>query len=229
MSLFRFLEEQSQKTKAAWQNGTNTESSEVNKEQTKVNGKEPTVRADSGPGKYKEDGGCEVSLKSFLKASPFLSVDGEEDEEIMKAHSKASHTDCLNGDERSEPKNKVTHIGQQLFDERFGKWQNAASVASGLDTTAEDLCVSRKQEKAAVFSIAMAKREFAQQTEEPSPERGCKARKMVKTSPLPSSTTPPRRNSDMFMSTGDDGCVVPRKPEAKFNVRMDFLGESLIR
>ncbi|XP_059194531.1 thyroid hormone receptor-associated protein 3 isoform X2 [Centropristis striata] len=221
----QFLEERNKKGKA-WENGKNTEANDVDMEQGKVNGKASVTISDSR--KYKEDNEGEVSLKSFLKASPFLSADGEEDEEMLKPLSKSLHKDWHNGDESSKPKIRVTHSARELFDECFGKWQNVAYTAnSGLDGMAEDVYLNRKPDKAAAFAAALAKRELAGEFEELSPDLGGKARKMAKSPSIPSPTPPPRRNSDRELRGDDSPFMSSRKQEAKLNVRMDFLGESL--
>lgn len=230
------MEEQNKKAKSSWENGKNAEENDVDMEQGKVNGKVSAVISDSVSRKHKEDTDGEVSLSSFLKASPFLSGDAEEEEEmIIKPHSKSLHKDRHNGDESSKPKSKVTHSAQEMFEECFGKWQNVAysQVAnSDLDAMAEEMYLSRKQDKAAAIAAAFAKRELAGNFEELSTDRSCTARNVAKSPSIPSPTPPPRRNSDreMFMIRGEDSPLMSsRKQEAKFNVRMDFLGDSLIR
>lgn len=231
LSLFRFLEEQNKKAKAL-ENGKNAEANDVDMEHGKVNGKASAIISDSVSRKYKEDKDGEVSLNSFLKASPFLSADGEEEEEmIIKPHSKSLHKDRHNGDESSKPKSKVTHSARELFEECFGKWQNVAYTQVA-NSDLDDVYLSRKQDKAAAIAAALAKRELAGKFEELSPDMGGKARKMAKSPSIPSPTPPPRRNSDreMFMIRGEDSPFMSsRKQEAKLNVRMDFLGDSLIR
>ncbi len=231
LSLFRFLEEQNKKAKSL-ENGKNTEANDVSVEQSKVNGKTSTFISDSVPRKYKDTDG-EVSLQSFLKTSPFLSADGGEDEEmIIKPHSKSLHKDWHSSGDSS--KSKVTHSARELFEECFGKWQNMAysQVAnSDLDAMAEDFYLSRKQDKAAAMA-ALAKRELAGKFEELSPDMDSKAKRMAKSPSIPSPTPPPRRNSDrdMFIITSEDSPFMSsRKQEAKLNVRMNFLGDSLIR
>ncbi|XP_067457023.1 thyroid hormone receptor-associated protein 3 isoform X2 [Thunnus thynnus] len=215
----KFLEEQNKKAKSSWENGKNAEENDVDMEQGKVNGKVSTVISDSVSRRHKEDTDGEVSLSSFLKASPFLSGDAEEEEEmIIKPHSKSLHKDRHNGDESSKPKSKVTHSAREMFEECFGKWQNAAySQVASNDLDA--------------FAAAFAKRELAGSFEELSTDRSCKARNVVKSPTVPSPTPPPRRNSEreMFMIRGEDSPLKSsRKQEAKFNVRMDFLGDSLL-
>lgn len=228
----KFLEEQNKKAKSR-ENGRNTEANDVDMEQGKVNGKASTIVSDSVSRKYKEDNDGEVSLNSFLKASPFLSADGEEEEEmVMKP--KPPHKNRHNGNESSKPKSKVTQSARELFEECFGKWQNVAYSQAGgsdLDAMAEDIYLSRKQDRAAAIAAALTKRELAGKFEELSPDMGGKARKMAKSPSIPSPTPPQRRNSDreMFMVRNEDSPFMSsRKQETKLNVRMDFLGDSLI-
>lgn len=118
---FRFLEEQNKKAKS-WENGKNTESNDVVMEQGKLNGNTKII-SDSVSRKYKEDSG--VSLNSFLKASPFLSADGEEGEEddemMVKSHSKSLQKDWHNEDESFKSKIRVTHSAREMFGECFSK------------------------------------------------------------------------------------------------------------
>lgn len=227
------MEEQNKKVTSAWENGRNTESNDVDMEKGKVNGKASAINSDSVSRKYKEDTDGGVSLNSFLKASPFLSAHVEEEEDmIIKPHSKSLHKDWHNGDDSSKPKSKVRHSARELFEECFGKWPKAAcsQVAnSNLDSMAEEMYL-QKQDTAAV-AAALTKRELVN-LEQLSPDMTCKARKVAKSPSIPSPTPLPRRNSDreMFMVRGEDVPVMSsRKQEAKFNVRMDFLGDSLIR
>lgn len=228
--LFRFLEEQKKKVTSARENGRNTESNDVDMEMGKVNGKASAVNT-----KYKEDTEGGVSLNSFLKASPFLSADVEEEEEaIMKPRFKSLQSDWHNGDDSSKSKSKVPHSARELFEECFGKWQKAAysQVANAnLDSMAEELYLCQKQDTAAI-ATALTKRELAGNLEELSPEVTCKARKMATSSSIPSPTPLPKWSSDreMFTVRGENAPLMSsRKQEAKFNVRMDFLGDSLVR
>ncbi|XP_047455561.1 thyroid hormone receptor-associated protein 3 isoform X2 [Mugil cephalus] len=223
----KFLEEQNKKAKSTGDYGKNAEANDVDMEQEKANGK----ASDSASRNYREDTDGEVSLSSFLKASPFLSADGEEEDEMIKPHSKSLHKDCHNGDDSPRPKSKVTHSARELFEECFGKWQNAAYsqfANSDHDAMAGEKSLSGRQDKAAAIAAALAKRELF---EELSPDWSCKAGKAAKSPSMPSQTLPPRRNSDreMFMVRGEDSPLMSlRKQEAKFNVRMDFLGDSLM-
>lgn len=231
MSLLRFLEEQNKKATSAWENGKKAD--DVDVAQGKANGKASAINADSVSRKHKED--SEVSLSSFLKASPFLS--GEEEEEmIVTPHQKSLHKDWHTGDESPKLNSKVSHSARGLFAECFGKWKSTtySQVAdSDLDAMADEIYLGRKHDKGAAFAAALAKRELAGKLDELSPDTSYKARKMAKSPSIPSPTPPPpRRNSDreMFMVRGDDSSLTSsRKQEAKVNVRMDFLGDSLIR
>ncbi|XP_041843398.1 thyroid hormone receptor-associated protein 3 isoform X3 [Melanotaenia boesemani] len=230
----KFLEEQNKKAKSSWENGKGTEAVHVNMEKGNVNGKASAVIPDSLSRKHKENIDGEVSLKSFLKASPFLSAEGEEDDEMIhESPSKSLHRDWYNCDETYKPKSKVTHSAQKLFEECFGKWQNAAfsQFTNGeLDTMAGETYPSGKQDKAASIAAALAKREF-DKFEELSPDMSYKIGKMAKSPSVPSSAQPLRRNSDreMFLIRGEDSPLVSsRKQEAKFNVRMGFPGDSLM-
>lgn len=229
LSLFRFLEEQNKKAKS-WENGKTSEAQDVDMEEGKLNGKASTNISDSVSRKYKEDIDGEVSLNSFLKASPFLSAE-EEEEMIIKPHSKPLHNDRHNGDESSKPKSKVTHSDPEMFEECFGKWQSVA-YSQVADAMAEDIYLSRKQDKAAAIAAALAKRELAGKFEGLPTEMDGKSRKIAKSPSIPSPSPPPRRNSDreMFMIRSEDSPFMSsRKQETKLNVRMDFLGDNLIR
>lgn len=228
--MFRFLEEQNKKAKS-WENGKNSETNDVAMEHGKVNGK--AVTSDSVPRKYHKNIDGEVSMNSFLKASPFLSAE-EEEVMMIKSQPKSLEKDWRDEDKFSKPKSKVTHSARELFEERFGKWQNLAfsqAANSDLDNMAEDIYPTRKQDKAAAIAAALSKRELAGECEELSPDMGGKVRKMAKyPSILCSTPPPPRRNSDreMFMIRSEDlPFMSSRKQEAKINVRMDFRGDSL--
>ena len=205
-------------------------------DQGRVNGKASAINTDSVSRKYKGDIDGKVSLNSFLKTSPFLSADGEEEEEmVIKPHSKSLQKGWRNGDESSKLNSQVSPSARELFEECFGKWKNVTcsqGANSDLDTMAEEIYLSRKQDKASAFAAALAKRELAGKLDELSPDMDCKARKMAKSPSVPSPTLSSRRNSDreMFMGRGEDSSFVSsRKQEAKCNIKMDFLGEGLLR
>lgn len=198
-------------------------------EQEKVNGKASVVVSDSVSRKYKEDNDAGVSLNSFFKASPFLSADGEEEDEmIIKPQFKSLPKNWNNGEVSCKPKTKVAPSAREQFEECFAKWQKFAN--SDKDATAEELYLSGKQDK--IAATAAAKRELTGKFKELSPDLICKARKMAESPSIPSPTPPLRRNSDRHMfevRVEDPPVMSSRKQEAKFNVRMDFLGDSLIR
>uniref|UniRef100_A0A3Q3JDE0 Btz domain-containing protein n=1 Tax=Monopterus albus TaxID=43700 RepID=A0A3Q3JDE0_MONAL len=229
----KFLEEQNKKAKSAWENAKNTEANGVDMEQRKANSQTSAVNSKRMSRKLKEDID-EVSLNSFLKKSPFLPADGEQEMEIIiKPHPKSLHKDWHNGDESCKPKSKVTHSAQELF----GKWQNAtySQVATGsnsdLDAMAEEIYLSQKQDKAATFAVVLSKRELAGKFEELSPDMSCKAKKRANSPSTSSPTPPPKRSSDRekFMDRGEDSPLMSsRKQETKFNVRMDFLGDNIL-
>lgn len=228
--MFRFLEEQNKKAKS-WENGKNSETNDVAVEHGKVNGK--AVTSDSVPRKYNKNIDGEVSMNSFLKASPFLSAE-EEEVMMIKPQPTSLDKDWHDEDKFSKPKSKVTHSARELFEERFGKWQNLAfsqAANSDLDNMAEDIYATRKQDKAAAIAAALSKRELAGEHEELSPDMGGKVRKMAKSPSILCSTPPlPRRNSgrEMFTIRSEDSPFMSsRKQEAKINVRMDFRGDSL--
>ena len=191
--------------------------------------------------KYTEDFDDEgnVSLNRFLKASPFFSCDGEEEELIPKPHPKVLHKEHDREDDESpKPKSKVTLSARELFEERFGKWEDLAylQVAAkddDLDAMAEEIYRSRKQEKAAAIAAALAKREaIAGMLRGFSPENVSKDRRKEKAASSQSPTPAPRRNSDreMFMVRGEDS--PPRASEkrgAEFSVRMDSLRDDVAR
>ncbi|XP_037310472.2 thyroid hormone receptor-associated protein 3 isoform X3 [Pungitius pungitius] len=222
-----FLEEQKKKKAKAFENGKNTEANDVDMEQGRMKGKPSTITSDSR--RFREDTDGEVSLRSFLKASPFLSADGEEDgEAVIKPHPKPPHRDWHSGDESFKAKIKVPRSAGGVFDERPGKWQNVtfSRVVDRDADPADHAHLTRKQGKAAT---ALARREVAGKCERLSPDVGGKARKTAKSPSIPSSTPPPRRSSDRELWGEDSHFTSSRKQEIKLNVRMDLLGDSLMR
>lgn len=211
------------------ENGKNTESNDMDMDPGKVNGKASAIAPDSLSRKYNKDSDGEVSMNSFLKASPFRSADGEDEEEMrLKPQSKFLNKDWHNEDEFSKPKIMAAHSARELFEERFGKWQNLAysQVAnSGLGDLAEDLYLNRKQDKTTAITVALNKRELAGKFEELSPDMVGKSRMM------PPSPALPKKYSDreMFLIRSEDSPFMSsKKQETKINVRMDFLGDSFI-
>ncbi|XP_055760764.1 thyroid hormone receptor-associated protein 3-like isoform X3 [Salvelinus fontinalis] len=246
----RFLEEHNHKKKqSGWENGREMETNDGDVEREKGNGikasggifdREPD-KGENEKYKYREDYDDEgnVSLNSFLKASPFFSCDGEEEDEEMipKSRPKVLRKERDREDDVSpKPKVKVTLSARELFEERFGKWEDLAySQASAkdddLDAMAEEIYRSQKQEKATAIAAALAKREaIAGMLRGFSPENVSKDRRMEKAASSRSPIPAPRRNSDreMFMVRGEDS--PPRASEkrgAEFSVRMDSLRDDV--
>uniref|UniRef100_A0A4W5MHE9 Thyroid hormone receptor associated protein 3 n=1 Tax=Hucho hucho TaxID=62062 RepID=A0A4W5MHE9_9TELE len=246
----RFLEEHNHKKKqSGWENDREMETNDGDVEREKGNGmkasggifdREPD-KEENEKYKYREDFDDEgnVSLNSFLKASPFFSCDGEEeDEELMpKLRPKVLRKERDREDDESpKPKSKVTLSARKLFEERFGKWEDLAYLQvaakdNDLDAMAEEIYRSRKQEKAAAIAAALAKREtIAGMLRGFSPENVSKDRRKEKAASSPSPTPAPWRNSDreMFMVRGEDS--PPRASEkrgAEFSVRMDSLRDDV--
>lgn len=217
LSLFRFLEEQNKKAKAL-ENGTETK--EVNMEQEKVNGKPSTIVSDSAPEQYNRAADGSFSMKSILKASPFLSPDGEGSEEPRFFHN----------DDFPKVKNQAARSARDLFAERFSKRPNVAySQAANSDAMTEDLYLSQKQEKMAGLAAALREREAAGKFDGMSADVDLKVRKMAPSSSI-LSPSPQRRNleRELFtIKTDNSPFSFPRTSEAKINVRADFLRESL--
>ncbi|XP_013874047.1 thyroid hormone receptor-associated protein 3 isoform X2 [Austrofundulus limnaeus] len=226
----KFLEEHNKKAKCARENGKKIEANDVDTEKDKLNWKSFSAGvSDSGNEKHRENTEREMSLNSFLKASPFLSAEVEEDDEMtFKPSSKPLHKEWHNGEETFKPKSKVTHSAQKLFEACFSKWQNAAFSQFEHDTAVEETYRSEKQEKA--IAAALAKRELATKFEEVSPKVSCKMKKMEKSPSDQCSDPPLRQKSDResFTVRGvDSPPMASRTQEAKFNVRMDYIGDNL--
>lgn len=209
----KFLEEQSKNAKSALLNGT----SAAGTEELRVNGKETPVKSNSDPKKHKEDGG-EVSTSSSLKVAPALTGDGVDDGKMLKYPSKSLLNEWFNGAE--VPESRAANTGQQLSEEGSGKRPSAACLGSGLDTRKENTSVNRNLEKAVAFS----KIECFQISKDSSPERGSKAKRVARSSPVPPPVNSPRRSRET--SAEEDFCVTPTKQEA--TVRLDFPAESLL-
>lgn len=218
-TLFRFLEEQSKKAKGR-ENVKKTQGS--NDHQGRVKGQEG-----------------EVSLSSFLRMSPFLSTDGGEEEEkqedeqeeeeegeeeVMAAKPplKVQDKSWQNEEELA----KLMRAGcsaRQLFEERCAKRPNAG-------VTEEDhyLCQKLNYPAAiAATAAALSRRELAEKFDEAAPA----ARKMDSSSCiLPAVGAGRNSDRDMFVIRREDSPLIgSRQQEAKVNVRMDFLRDSLLR
>lgn len=224
LSLFRFLEEQNKKAKAL-ENGNDTETKEVNTEQEKVNGKASTVVSDSAPEQYSRAADGSFSMKSILKASPFLSPDGEDNEETSGPEPRFFHNDDF-----SKVKSQAARSARDLFAERFSKRPYVAySPAANSDAMTEDLYLSQRQEKMAGLAAALREREAAGKFDGMSADVDLKARKMAPPSSI-LSPSPQRRTleRELFtIKTDDSPFSFPTTSEAKINARADFLRESL--
>lgn len=224
LSLFRFLEEQNKKAKAL-ENGSDTETKEVNMEQEKVNGKASTIVSDSAPEQCNRAADGSFSMKSILKASPFLSPDGEDKEDPIGPEPRFFHNDDF-----SKVKSQAVRSARDLFAEPFSKRPYVAySQAANSAAMTEDLYLSQKQEKMAGLSAALREREAAGKFDGMSADVDLKTRKMAPSSSI-LSPSPQRRNleRELFTIKKDNSPFsFPRTSEAKINVRADFLSESL--
>lgn len=211
---FRFLEEQSKKAKGR-ENGKKAQSS--NDDQGRVNGQDN-----------------EVSLSSLLKMSPFLSTDGGEDEEkeeeegeeeemVVKPQSKAQDKGWQNEEELAKLK-RAGCSARQLFEERCAKRQNAAVSPGG---TEEGHYLSQKLNCPASIAAALSRRELVEKFE----DAALASRNMDSSSCiLPAAAAGRSSDRDTFVIRREDSPLMgSRKQEAKVNIRMDFLRDSLLR
>uniref|UniRef100_A0A674MWM7 Thyroid hormone receptor associated protein 3 n=1 Tax=Takifugu rubripes TaxID=31033 RepID=A0A674MWM7_TAKRU len=211
----KFLEEQNKKAKAL-ENGNDTETKEVNMEQEKVNGKPSTIVSDSAPEQYNRAADGSFSMKSILKASPFLSPDGEDSEEPRFFHN----------DDFSKVKSQAARSARDLFSKRP---YVAYSQAANSDAMTEDLYLSQKQEKMAGLAAALREREAVGKFDGMSADVDLKARKMAPSSSI-LSPSPRRRNleRELFtIKTEDSPFSFPRTSEAKINERQ--LSQCLVQ
>lgn len=212
---FRFLEEQSKKAKGR-ENGKKAQSS--NDDQGRVNG---------------QDG--EVSLSSLLKMSPFLSTDGGEEEEkdeeegeeeemAVKPQLKVQDKGWQNEEELAKLK-RAGCSARQLFDERSAKRQNAAVSPGGT----EGHYLSQKLNyPVSIAAPTLSRRELVEKFEDAALVA---SRKMDSSSCLlPAAAAGRTSDRDMFVIRREDSPLMgSRKQEAKVNIRMDFLRDSLLR
>lgn len=226
------MEEHTKKAKSAWENGKIKDASDVENEKGKSNGKASVVTSDTFPKQRQEDTDREMSLRTFLKASPFLSaeLEDEDDEMIIKPPLKSLQKEWQNGDEASKPKSKATHSAKKLFE----RWQNAACAQfgqTGVDAMIREMYLSGKLDKSEATAAALGKREPAGDFKDLSSEMSFKIRKTAKSPSFQCPETPLRQNSDreLFMVRGEDKPLTLKKQEPKCNVRMDFLRDDLIR
>ncbi|XP_027868445.1 thyroid hormone receptor-associated protein 3 isoform X2 [Xiphophorus couchianus] len=227
----KFLEEHTKKSKSAWENGKVKEASDVDNEKGKSNGKASVVSSDSFPKQRKEDTDREMSLRSFLKASPFLSaeLEDEDDDIIIRPPLKSLQKEWQNGDEASKPKSKASHSAQKFFE----KWQNAACAEFGqteVDAMVREMYLSGKLDKSEATAAALGKCEPARDFKDLSSEMSFKIRKTAKSPSFQCPETPLSQNSDreLFLVRGEDKPLILRKQEPKCNVRMDFLRDDPI-
>lgn len=228
---FRFLEEQTKKAKAL-ENGNERETKEVKMEREKINGTPSAVTFDCVPKQSDRTSDGHVSIKCILKASPFLSTDGDEnEEETVRLQPKLCHKDLQGSEGLSKLKGQAVRSARVLFDERVSQRQYAAcSQVADRGAMTEDLCPSQKQEKMAGTAAAFSKRESVDTFVDLSADVDPKARKMASSSSVLSSTAQ-RRNPEreMFTIRGDNSpFLFPRTSESKINVRTDFLRESIL-
>ncbi|XP_018582505.1 thyroid hormone receptor-associated protein 3 isoform X2 [Scleropages formosus] len=244
----KFLEEHKIKKQASeWENGREKEVISGDTEREKGNGKSGSLLATKAVDyggkvekeKYKYGDGFESgpSSSTFMKNSPFLCGEAEEEEEETAPEPRAKLRKEREGEDEPRPKSKATLSTRELFEERFGKWDDTTyfsttkervrkepEATDDLDDIEEELYRSRKQERAA----AMAKREAYRGF---SPDKAPKARKKERAGSSPS--PPPRRSSEnrdreMFMVRKDDSPPrVSGKRGAEFSVRMDPFQDDL--
>ncbi|XP_036394247.1 thyroid hormone receptor-associated protein 3 isoform X3 [Megalops cyprinoides] len=255
----KFLEEHKSKKQASeWENGRDKDPNDGEAEREKgIFDRGPAYGGGSKGGeygaskaekeKYKYGEGFEAGPSSagFMKAPPFLCGDGEEDEEEEEEEPRPKARKEREGEDEPKPKTKVTLSARELFEERFGKWDDLAYFPSAkersrkeadpgdddLDDIEEELYRSRKQERAAALAAALAKKEAVALFRGFSPDKLAKGRKKEKAGQSPS--PPPRRSSetrdrDTFMVRKDDSPVrASGKRGAEFGVRMDSFRDDI--
>lgn len=239
----KFLEEHNKKKQSARENGRDMESNGLDGEQQeKGNGKSPKgifdkvsvprapkgtdgAKGDKEKQKHKDNYDDSVSLNSLLCTSPFCE-DGKEEkhERVSKPRPKAPRLDWdAANEDPPKPKSSVALSTRELFEERFGKWEDLAYVQAvkddDLEAVAEELYRSQRREKAAAIAAALAKRGMAGMFAGHSPERSSRERRKEKAQlSSPSPSPPPRRNSEREKGSGKKG---------EFNVRLDSLSDDM--
>ncbi|KAJ8405067.1 hypothetical protein AAFF_G00329880 [Aldrovandia affinis] len=254
----KFLEEHKNKKQATeWENGRDKDVG------SGADGEREKGIFDRGPGYGGQKGSDKEKYNGFLKgAPPFLCGDGgeEEEEEEEEAAVTAAARHALrprkerDAEDEPKPKTKVTMSARELFEERFGKWDNlayfpsakertrkepeavavAVAVAGGveddLDEMEEELYRSRKQERAA----ALAKKEALYRGF--SPDKPPKVRKKevagLSPSPPPQPPAPRRldnRERDLFMVPKEESppAKASGKRGAAFNVKMESFRDDV--
>lgn len=173
-----------------------------------------------------------MSLSSLLKMSPFLSTDGGEEEEKEEEEGEEEEM-AVNpqlkvqdkGWQNEEELAKLKRSGcsaRQLFEERSAKRQNAAVSPGG---TEDGHYLSQKLSyPASIAAAALSRRELVDKFEDA-------ARKMDSSSCiLPAAAAGRSSDRDTFVIRRKDSPLIgSRKQEAKVNIRMDFLKDSLLR
>ncbi|CAG03501.1 unnamed protein product [Tetraodon nigroviridis] len=201
-------------------------------EEEKMNGTPSTVTFDSVPKPSDRTGDGHFSMKCILKASPFLSTDGDENEEETARPEPKFHKDKHGSDDLSKLKSQVVRSARVVFDERVSQRQYpACSQAADRDAMTEDLYLSQKREKMAAIAAAFSKRESAGKFESLSADVDPKAIKMASSSSMLSPSAAQRRNPEREMFTirrDNSPFLVPGTSESKINVRTDFLRESVL-
>ena len=179
-----------------------------------------------------------VSLSSFLKDSPFLEDEDREEREereerAPKPRPKQPRQDAR-PNEDAGPRGRATRSARQLFEERFGQWEELAYAPAARDDDLEaEGHMGRKQEAAMAAALAQRK-QTARFAGCPSPEKGSRARRKERavSSPSPSPSPPPRRKSDrerfLIRGVGDSPPRASGK-KGEFCVRMDGLRDGTAR
>nr|XP_023677018.1 thyroid hormone receptor-associated protein 3 isoform X2 [Paramormyrops kingsleyae] len=251
----KFLEEHKSKKQASdWENGRDKEVSSADGDREKSGSKcvfdrgagysaskslEHSSKAEKDKYKYGDSFEGEPS-GGFMKGPPFLGGNGGEEEEEVALEPRAKLRKEREAEEEPKPKGKAALSAREVFDERFGKWEDVsyfptakermrkeveAAGTDDLDDMEEELYRSRKQERASALAKKEAYKGF-------SPEKPTKSRKKerVESSPSP----PPRRRStenrdhEMFMVRRDDSPPKASvKRGAEFNVRMEPVWDEI--
>lgn len=170
-----------------------------------------------------------MSLSSLLKMSPFLSTDGGEEEEkeeeegeeeemAVKPQLKVQDKGWQNEEELAKLK-RAGCLARQLFEERSAKRQNAAVSPGGTE--------EGHYYPASIAAATLSRRELVDKFE----DAALAARKMDSSSCIfPAAAASRSSDRDTFVIRREDSPLTgSRKQEAKVNIRMDFLRDSLLR
>ncbi|XP_062322434.1 thyroid hormone receptor-associated protein 3 isoform X4 [Osmerus eperlanus] len=243
----KFLEEHNNKKKlqSALENGREKGPNGVEAEPGKGTGKPPEAsvpRALRAAGEAQRERRYEreasetseagVYLSSFLKDSPFLCEDEEREEREERApkpRPKQPRQDAR-PNEDAGPRGRATRSARQLFEERFGQWEELAYAPAARDDDLEAEGHTGRKQEAAIAAVLAQRKQAAMFSGCPSPEKGSRARRKERavSSPSPSPSPPPRRNSDRekFLLRGDSPPRASGK-KGEFCVRMDGLREGI--